>query len=140
MRWMAGKRGRPAKGFANAAAEIQRQIDEAWSKQSGRVIARTEEVAKEIVEEIKAKSPEKTGDYRKGWDWRREERADGYGGKMVVYIVYNKDRYNLTHLLNNGHATRNGGWVNGDQHITKIYKTVPKKLLDAAKEELNEQN
>lgn len=134
---MAAKRGRPSKKFANAAAEIQRQIDEAWANQSEKVVARTAIIAREIVEELKTKAPKETGQYASGWTYRREERSDGFGGKMVVYIVHNKDRYQLTHLLNNGHATVSGGWVNGDQHITKIYKTVPKRLLEAIEEELS---
>ena len=131
---MAGKKVR----FEDAAAEIEKQLVDAWGSKSAKLIAISESIAQEMVDELQNKSPKKTGFYAKGWRQKSDIRNDGYGGRFTVYIVYNGNRPQLTHLLNNGHPSRNGGWTNGDQHITNAHRTVIGKLLEAAKEVLNE--
>ena len=49
---------------------------------------------------LKADSPEKTGDYAKGWRMKKTSKG---------YIVHNKTDYQLTHLLEHGHARKGGG-------------------------------
>lgn len=46
---------------------------------------------------LKSGSPIRTGKYAKGWTYRKTKRG-------TVYI-YNAKRYQLTHLLEKGHAT-----------------------------------
>ncbi|MCM3241327.1 HK97 gp10 family phage protein [Cytobacillus oceanisediminis] len=71
-----------------------------------------EEVGKEIVSELKTDpTPKLTGDYRKGW------RVTKQGKRKVRVIVHNKDEYRLTHLLENGHALKNGGRAPAYPHI-----------------------
>jgi CubicO group peptidase (beta-lactamase class C family) len=67
-----------------------------------------EDVANELVDDLKETSPELTGDYRKGW---RVKNVRG------VRIVHNKTNYQLTHLLEKGHAKVGGGRVPAKVHI-----------------------
>jgi hypothetical protein len=67
-----------------------------------------EETAKNLVEDLKKTSPENTGSYKKGWTVKR------VGNSL---IVHNKTNYQLTHLLEKGHAKRNGGRVSARPHI-----------------------
>ena len=46
---------------------------------------------------------DRSGDYRKGWAIRT--KREKYG---INVLVYNKAKPGLTHLLEKGHATRNG--------------------------------
>lgn len=47
-----------------------------------------------------------------------------------TYTWYVKDpEYRLTHLLKNGHATRNGGRTKADDFITNNYNKVEEKYL-----------
>lgn len=69
------------------------------------------EVAKLGVRKIKEKSPVKTGDYKRGW--RRKKTRTGQ-------IIHNKDEYRLTHLLEHGHAKRNGGRTKAQPHIKPV--------------------
>ena len=67
-----------------------------------------EEVAKEAKKELKATSPKgdgkKKGHYADGWSYRVEKSRV----KGTQVIVSNAKKPGLTHLLENGHVTRNG--------------------------------
>lgn len=65
--------------------------------------------SKELVQDLKNHSPERTGDYAKGWAIKKK-------GKLRN-IVHNKTEYRLTHLLEKGHAKRGGGRVAAQVHI-----------------------
>ena len=68
------------------------------------------ETAKNIVKALKSSSPEKKGGgrYAKGW------RITQVG---TAQVIHNKTDYQLTHLLEYGHAKVNGGRVASRVHI-----------------------
>lgn len=82
------------------------------------------EAAKECLAEIKRNSPRDTGSYRKGW--RRKTVYEGWDDIRID--VYNKTDYQLTHLLEYGHAKVNGGRVDGKPHIGPAQQNTEKKL------------
>lgn len=63
------------------------------------------DVAKDAVRKLRSVSdPRDTGEYAKGWAYKKES-----GRLTVTTIVYGKHgTYQLAHLLENGHVTRNG--------------------------------
>lgn len=67
-----------------------------------------EEVAKATVKELKASSPKKTGSYAKGWARKKRGKSQ---------VIHNRTDYQLTHLLEKGHARIGGGRVAGTPHI-----------------------
>ncbi|HWI49114.1 MAG TPA: HK97 gp10 family phage protein [Rummeliibacillus sp.] len=79
-------------------------------------------LAKKVAEEgayrLSVVSPEgATGNYKTGWTVKKVE------GK---YVVHNKTDYQLTHLLEKGHAKVNGGRVDARPHI----KPVEEEMID----------
>lgn len=86
-------------------------------------------VAKECAQEIRQNSPVQTGSYRKGWrdEVAFESRED------IRVTVRNKTDYQLTHLLEHGHAKVNGGRVEGTPHIAPAEQNAEKKLLQKVK-------
>jgi len=90
------------------------------------------QVAKECRDEIKQNSPELTGDYKKGWRVKTnfESRED------IRLTVHNKTDYQLTHLLEKGHAGV-GGTAKGSApaypHIAPAEQHAAEKLVKKAK-------
>lgn len=95
----------------------------------------TDKICKEAVTELKQTSPKRQGTrknpYWKGWTKKKESKGRRYTTK-----IYNKTNYQLTHLLENGHATRNGGRTKAQPHIkpveekyNKLYEEEIKKVI-----------
>lgn len=93
------------------------------------------EVAKEAKQELVQISPRsgiaRKTKYYKGWAIKNggRTRKKHYYGKTV----WNKTNYQLTHLLEFEHATRNGGKTQAQPHIRKVeekYATQFADLLD----------
>ncbi len=78
-------------------------------------------IAKEGAKTLKATSPKNKratanrGRYAKGWRVKKE-----VGKGKVNCIIHNKSDWQLTHLLENGHATRNGGKTKPIVHIAPV--------------------
>ena len=64
---------------------------------------------------LRAVSPHKSGDYSRGWTMGHFQ-----AGADVGYRVKNEDNYQLTHLLEKGHAKVNGGRVSAKVHIRPV--------------------
>lgn len=81
------------------------------------------------VSELKSSSGTykiRTGKYNKGWRVK-EEKGRGY----INCIVHNATDWQLTHLLENGHTTRNGGRTKAFVHIRPVEeKTINKYTKD----------
>ena len=90
------------------------------------------EVAKEAKQELVQTSPRsgiaRKTKYYKGWAIRNggRTRKNHYYGKTV----WNKTNYQLTHLLEFGHATRNGGRTNPQPHIRPVEEKYGTKFAD----------
>lgn len=116
-------------GLQKAIQEITKEYTEEVKEVVDDVLPK---VAKETVKELKKTSPKRHGDYAKGWKQKIEkDRVTG-----STSIVYNKTRYQLTHLLEKGHANRNGGRTQGIPHIKPAEEHAVKNVLDGIKEGL----
>lgn len=81
-------------------------------------------VAKETVREVKRQSPVRSGAYKKSWG--QTKVYEGPGGIRIT--IHNKKHYRLTHLLENGHALRNGGRTRAFPHIEPAEKFAEREL------------
>lgn len=68
---------------------------------------------KTVKEQIEAGAPTRTGHYKSSWVATKQEESS----QSLQMVVHSKDRYQLAHLLENGHAKRGGGRVAGRPHI-----------------------
>lgn len=66
-----------------------------------------------VRKEIRANAPKDTGDYAKSWAVKKTKETSS----SLTLTVHSKNRYQLAHLLEYGHAKRGGGRVEGKAHI-----------------------
>lgn len=66
-----------------------------------------------VRKEIEVNAPEDTGAYAKSWAVKNVRETS----QSLELTVYSKNRYQLAHLLEFGHAKRGGGRVAGKSHI-----------------------
>lgn len=65
------------------------------------------------LNDIAENAPKDTGAYAKSWTVKNSRET----ANSLTVTVYSKNRYQLTHLLEFGHAKRGGGRVSGKPHI-----------------------
>ena len=71
-----------------------------------------QKAGKTVKQQIERTAPKKTGKYSKSWAVKKtRETSDS------IQIVVHSKRYQLTHLLEFGHAKRGGGRVAARPHI-----------------------
>ena len=66
-----------------------------------------------VRDQIKATAPKSTGAYAKSWSTKNTRETS----RSLEVTVYSRNRYQLAHLLEHGHAKRGGGRVSARPHI-----------------------
>lgn len=117
------------------AADISSQITEAMQQYSGIVSDTVETILKDIGREagqrVKATSPRDTGAYRRGWKVSTE-RING-----TVSVTVHNTKYRLTHLLEDGHKTKNGeSIVRPQPHIRQVEEWAEQEAMSRIAKEL----
>lgn len=105
--------------------ELERYTDEVEEKVAAAVKDVGKESAKSLRQFRKGKNDWKT--YPKGWTVKNVKRK----GKQVAE-VHNKTNYQLTHLLEKGHAVKNGTGRIGPGKKTKVDPIVHIAPVDTA--------
>lgn len=108
------------------AAEIEKAMKEQYDLANEVVDKAVDKVAKETVNELKSSSPKHSGKYAGGWS--KDETKTATRSKSAV--VWNKKHYQLTHLLEHGHAKVNGGRVSARPHIGAAEQKAIKSFED----------
>ena len=87
--------------------------------------ADVEKAAKTVKSQIESTAPKRTGKYAKSWASKKtKETSDS-----IEYTVHSKNRYQLAHLLENGHAKRGGGRVRAIPHIAPAETAGEEQLI-----------
>ena len=97
----------------NLADEIMKGLTEYAELAEEGMKKAVKKTAKSVKDEISANAPKRTGKYAKSWATKKT----GENSHSLEITVHSKNRYQLAHLLEKGHAKRGGGRVSGKPHI-----------------------
>lgn len=91
-------------------------------------------VGREAVNELKQTSPKRSGDYAASWTFKmRKSRGSNNNNDLVIY---NKKHYRIVHLLEKGHAKRNGGRVEAQVHVAPVEDRAEQNAIQRIKDKL----
>ena len=80
---------------------------------------------KTVKQQIESTAPRKTGKYAKSWTVKKtKETSDS-----IQVVVHSKNRYQLAHLLERGHAKRGGGRTRAFPHIAPAEQAGTEQLI-----------
>lgn len=86
-----------------------------------------------VKKDISSNAPKRTGAYAKSWAVKTTKET----ANSLEVVVHSKNRYQLSHLLEHGHAKRGGGRVSGKPHIApaeeKAVTLLEKEIKQALK-------
>lgn len=88
--------------------------------------------ATSVKKEISANAPKDSGKYAKSWTAKKTKE----NSHTLEMTVHSKNRYQIAHLLENGHAKRNGERVEGKPHIAPAEETGAELLESLIRKEL----
>lgn len=104
--------------MANSILDVKDILNEYSMDIQEGIDKEAQDTAKQAANELKGvKNTYKirTGEYNKGW---RVNTKKGRG--IINCTVWNATNWQLTHLLENGHTTRNGGRTRAFVHIRPV--------------------
>ena len=110
---------------------LQSAVDSILKEYGEEVTENMDEIVKRVgkagVQALKNESKTKfggTGKYARGWSSQVEKLRYG-----TIVTIYNRTA-GLPHLLENGHAKRNGGRVSGTPHIAPVEERLVQEFTE----------
>lgn len=90
------------------------------------------DTAASVRKDIQANAPVDTGKYKKSWSVKNVHEDS----ESIDLVVHSKNRYQIAHLLEHGHAKRGGGRVPAKPHIASAEERGTKKLVQNIEQKL----
>ena len=115
------------------ASAIMKELEEFQNVTDEAVEKGVSETAKDAVKELQNAHPSGSGrygswdkKYNKGWKVMQTKTDKRYHKKATIH---NATDYQLTHLLEKGHALRNGGRTRAFPHIAPVAEKCENELV-----------
>lgn len=116
----------------NLASAISEELHAYAALANESVKKAVQKTAQAVKKEIQQTAPKDTGNYAKSWSASKTLERSG----AMQMTVYSKDHYQIAHLLEKGHAKRNGGRVEGLPHIAPAEEHGKEMLEDLIRKAL----
>lgn len=95
------------------AAEVMKGLQEYADLATDELKKEVKAAGQTAKKEISANAPKRTGAYARSWAVKNTKETS----TSLELVVHSRNRYQLAHLLEHGHAKRGGGRVSGRPHI-----------------------
>ena len=99
--------------IGNMADEIMKGLMEYKDLATDDMKTAVKNAGKAVKKDIQENAPKRTGAYSKSWTVKTTKE----NSESLELTVYSPKKYQLAHLLENGHAKRGGGRVTAKPHI-----------------------
>ena len=106
------------------AAEVMSGLEEYAELAADVLKKEIQEAGKTAKTQIEQSAPRKTGRYAESWAVKKVSETSN----SLEVTVHSRNRYMLTHLLENGHAKRGGGRVAAIPHIAPAEEAAVQSL------------
>ena len=106
------------------AKEVMDGLEEYAGLADNVVKKEVQAAGKVAMTQIEQTAPRKTGRYAKSWAVKKTKET----ANALEVTVHSRNRYMLTHLLENGHAKRDGGRVAAIPHIAPAEEAAVQSL------------
>lgn len=108
----------------NLANEIMEGLKEYADLASDDVKKAVRKAGNTVRKDIAESAPKDTGAYAKSWSVKKTKETSN----SLELTVHSKNRYQLAHLLEHGHAKRGGGRVAARPHIAQAEQNAMETL------------
>lgn len=99
--------------ISRLSAAVMEELEEYAELAAEDMKSAVKKAAATVRKDIEASAPRDTGDYAKSWTVKTTKESSN----ALQVTVHSRNRYQLAHLLEHGHAKRGGGRVAARPHI-----------------------
>lgn len=110
-------------GVEGLEAAIKAALDEYAIDAQKTLNEVAEDLGKQAKNLLRQTSPKDTGEYAKSW------KIDVQAGRLATMVTVYSSKPGLPHLLENGHALRQGGRAPAIVHIAPVANSIEEKFV-----------
>ena len=115
------------------SSEVMKELEKYADVTTEKVKKAVQNAGKTVRDEISSNAPSDTGKYGQSWTVKTMRETSN----SLELVVHSKNRYQLTHLLEFGHAKRGGGRVSARPHIVNAEEKAIKVFEEEIKEAIS---
>lgn len=132
----------PKVQIADLTKAVQKYLEEYAEDIEDDVQETVDKITEEAKEELAVESEHKFKQhgrkqpYHRGWAVKLSKKQP----QKYHKVIWNRTNYQLTHLLEFGHATRNGGRTKAVPHIRPVEEKYKKEFLKQIEEKIRRES
>lgn len=115
------------------SSEVMKELEKYADVTTENMKKAVQKAGKTVRDEIKSNAPSDTGKYSKSWTVKTMRETSS----SLELVVHSRNKYQLTHLLEFGHAKRGVGRVSARPHIANAEEKAIKVFEEEIKEAIS---